>query len=60
MLSGSMTGAARPLSLIQPVVSKIISQLELEIGFSLFDHMRGKLHWPRAGCEISAAHQKPQ
>lgn len=38
-----MTGAARPLSLIQPVVSKIVSQLELEIGFTLFDHIQEKL-----------------
>lgn len=38
-----MTSAARLLSVTQPAVSKIISQLELEIGFSLFDRMQGKL-----------------
>lgn len=43
MLSESMTEAARHLSVTQPAVSKIISQLEEELDFSLFDRRQGKL-----------------
>ncbi|MHA7776102.1 LysR substrate-binding domain-containing protein [Roseibium sp. M-1] len=43
MLSGSMTEAAKLLSVTQPAVSKIISQLEEELGFALFDRRQGKL-----------------
>ncbi|MGL1921660.1 MAG: LysR substrate-binding domain-containing protein [Hyphomicrobiales bacterium] len=43
MLSQSMTEAARHLSVTQSAVSKIISQLEEELGFSLFDRRQGKL-----------------
>lgn len=43
MLTGSFTEAARFLSVTQPAVSKIISQLEEELGFSLFERVQGKL-----------------
>lgn len=43
MLAGSMTEAARMLSVTQPAVSKIISQLEEELGFALFERHKGKL-----------------
>lgn len=43
MLTGSMTEAARLLSVTQPAVSKIISLLEEEVGFSLFDRRQGRL-----------------
>lgn len=43
MLTGSMTEAARLLSVTQPAISKIISMLEAEVGFSLFDRRQGKL-----------------
>jgi len=43
MVSGSMTEAAQYLSVTQPAVSKIISQLESELGFSLFERRQGKL-----------------
>lgn len=43
MLTDSMTKAARLLSVTQPAVSKIIGQLEIEIGFTLFDRKQGKL-----------------
>ncbi|MCF3935200.1 LysR substrate-binding domain-containing protein [Acuticoccus sp. M5D2P5] len=36
MISGSMTEAARMLSVTQPAVSKILRQMENELGFSLF------------------------
>ena len=38
-----MTEAAQFLSVTQPAVSKIISQLEMELGFSLFERRQGKL-----------------
>lgn len=44
MLSGSVTEAGRLLSVTQPAVSKIISQLETEIGFALFDRRQGTLN----------------
>ncbi|MEX2520045.1 MAG: LysR substrate-binding domain-containing protein [Paracoccaceae bacterium] len=43
MVSSSMTEAARLLSVTQPAVSKIIAQLELEIGFPLFHRGKGQL-----------------
>ena len=43
MMTGSMTEAAQLLSVTQPAVSKIISQLESEARFSLFDRRQGKL-----------------
>lgn len=43
MLSRSMTEAAQFLSVTQPAVSKIITQLEEGLGFSLFDRRQGKL-----------------
>ena len=44
MLAGSMTEAAHLLSVTQPAISKIISQLEKEVGFSLFERRQGKLN----------------
>lgn len=43
MITGSMTEAARILSVTQPAVSKIISQLEEEIGFPVFIRKQGRL-----------------
>ncbi|SEG70124.1 LysR substrate-binding domain-containing protein [Marinobacterium lutimaris] len=43
MLTGSFTEAARFLSVTQPAVSKIISQLEEELGFALFERIQGKI-----------------
>ena len=43
MLTGSMTEAARLLSVTQPAVSKIMSQMEEELGFALFDRRQGRL-----------------
>ncbi|MCP1201010.1 LysR substrate-binding domain-containing protein [Notoacmeibacter sp. MSK16QG-6] len=42
MLSKSMTEAARMLSVTQPAVSKIITQLEQELEISLFERRQGK------------------
>jgi DNA-binding transcriptional LysR family regulator len=43
MRTGSATAAGKQLSLSQPAVSKLISQLETKVGFDLFYRDRGKL-----------------
>lgn len=57
MLTGSMTEAARVLSVTQPAVSKIITQLEEELGFALFERRQGKLE-PTADAFILNAEVK--
>jgi len=41
--SGSITRAARLLNVSQPSVSKVLAHAELQIGFLLFDRVKGKL-----------------
>lgn len=43
MLSGSMTAAARELYTSQPNISRLISQLEMETGLTLFERKFGRL-----------------
>lgn len=43
MLTNSMTDAAQLLNVTQPAVSKILTQLERELGFSLFQRRQGAL-----------------
>lgn len=43
MSTGSVTAAAERMGLTQPAVSRLISQLEQEIGFDLFYRERGRL-----------------
>ncbi len=43
MISGSASRAAELLGVTQPAVSRAISDLELRIGFSLFDRIKGRL-----------------
>ncbi len=43
MLSGSMTVAAKELNTSQPNVSRLIAQLEKEVGFKLFVRIAGRL-----------------
>lgn len=43
MRTGSATAAGKYMSLSQPAVSKLISQLEVKVGFDLFYRDRGKL-----------------
>jgi DNA-binding transcriptional LysR family regulator len=43
MRTGSATAAGKQLSLSQPAVSRLIAQLEAQVGFDLFYRDRGKL-----------------
>lgn len=43
MTEGTITGAARQLHRTQPVVSRVIAQLEFELGFQLFRRERQRL-----------------
>ncbi len=49
MLSGSMTAAAAKLHTSQPNVSRVIAQLEGEIGYPLFDRLPGRVLATRGG-----------
>jgi len=40
---GSVTGAAREMGLAQPTASRLLSQLEEDVGFELFHRDRGRL-----------------
>lgn len=51
MKSGSATRAADALGVTQPAVSRLVSELEKAIGFSLFDRSRGRLE-PTAQCRL--------
>jgi DNA-binding transcriptional LysR family regulator len=41
--SGSMTNAARLLNVSQPSISKVLAHAEQQLGYPLFDRVRGKL-----------------
>jgi DNA-binding transcriptional LysR family regulator len=43
MRTGSVTSAAKDLTLTQPAVSKLLKALELEVGFPLFHRANGRL-----------------
>ncbi|MEN5081987.1 LysR family transcriptional regulator [Bosea sp. TWI1241] len=43
VMAGSSSGAARLLNVSQPAVSKMLSQIEAQLGVSLFERVRGKL-----------------
>lgn len=43
MLAGSVNAAAAHMHVTQPAVSRLIRDLELAIGFALFDRQRGRL-----------------
>ena len=41
--SGSVTKAAAVLNVSQPSVSKVLAHAEQQLGYALFDRVRGKL-----------------
>ena len=41
--SGSITNAAKILHVSQPSVSKVLSHAELQLGFNLFQRVKGRL-----------------
>ena len=43
MIAGSISAAAASLNVTQPAVSRLIRDLETEIGFALFNRVRGRL-----------------
>ena len=43
MRLGSVTAAAKALSVSQPAISRVISELEMDLGFPLFERRAGKL-----------------
>jgi DNA-binding transcriptional LysR family regulator len=51
MKSGSASRAAETLGITQPAVSRLVSELEKTIGFSLFDRVRGRLE-PTPQCRL--------
>lgn len=54
MRLGSVTAAAKALSVSQPAISRVISELEMDLGFALFERRAGKLFpTPDAHCLAS-------
>jgi DNA-binding transcriptional LysR family regulator len=43
MLTGSVSAAARLLNVTQPAVSRILAHAELQLGFALFQRVKGRL-----------------
>jgi DNA-binding transcriptional LysR family regulator len=43
ILSGSVTGAAAALGRTQPAISRLLKDLEADVGFALFDRVKGRL-----------------
>ncbi len=49
MVAGSVSGAAASLNISQPSVSRLLQELEIDTGLSLFDRTHGRLHPTRQG-----------
>lgn len=52
MRSGGVTAAAAMLNVSQPSVSRLIADLEQDVGFPLFDRRRGRLHPTQQGLAL--------
>ncbi len=44
MITGTIRGASELLFVSQPAISRMLSHLEIRIGFPLFERIRGRLH----------------
>lgn len=56
--AGTVTGAARLMHITQPAVSKLISQMEAELGLDLFHRERGRVRVTAEG-EMFLANARP-
>lgn len=64
MLTGSISAAGRVLHVSQPAVSRVLSLMEMRLGFQLFERSAGRLHPTRQARllfrEVEAIHSKVQ
>lgn len=51
-LTGSASGAARALNVSQPSISKVLKHAEGQLGFQLFDRMKGRLIPTEKGVKL--------
>jgi DNA-binding transcriptional LysR family regulator len=49
MVAGTSVGAARKMHITQPAISRLIADLELDLGFRLFNRSKGRLEPTTAG-----------
>lgn len=52
MLGGTITEGSRLLNISQPAVTRLIANLEVELGFSVFDRRRGRLFPTAEGIQF--------
>ena len=55
MLTGSVSSAARLINVTQPAVSRILAHAELQLGFALFQRVKGRLN-PTAEAQALYPH----
>ncbi len=58
IVTGTVSGAARLLNVSQPAVTKILQHAEDQIGLTLFERIRGRLHPTPEGLALFAEVQK--
>ncbi|KJV11124.1 hypothetical protein VZ95_00495 [Elstera litoralis] len=58
IVTGTVSGAARLLNVSQPAVTKILQHAEDQIGLTLFQRIRGRLHPTPEGLALFAEVQK--
>jgi DNA-binding transcriptional LysR family regulator len=55
MVTGTSIGAARKMHITQPAISRLIADLEADLGFSLFNRAKGRLEPTAAGIRFYKA-----
>jgi DNA-binding transcriptional LysR family regulator len=55
MVTGTSIGAARKMHITQPAISRLIADLEADLGFSLFNRTKGRLEPTAAGIRFYKA-----